>query len=154
MGYLVQYFCYYQGYWKFRKINYGYKGYLPVNFNGYGIFGTPYTSLHFAPVSPNFQICFPAPYLSLHAKYSHRMPNMPRGRTSPGLPCSVSSGFTGASLACFWGCFAWSQTPWYMRSLARTCLVLKMAPVTLFVWFLLPPLPACSVSDCGCITGG
>ena len=33
----------------------------------------------------NFQICFPAPYLSLHAKHSH-MPNMPRGRTSPGLP--------------------------------------------------------------------
>ena len=36
-------------------------------------------------VTSNFQICFPAPYLSLHAKYS-RMPNMPRGRTSPGLP--------------------------------------------------------------------
>ena len=33
----------------------------------------------------NLQICFPAPYLSLHAKYSH-MPNMTRGRTSPGLP--------------------------------------------------------------------
>ena len=30
-------------------------------------------------------ICFPAPYLSLYAKYSY-MPNMPRGRTSPGLP--------------------------------------------------------------------
>ena len=27
-------------------------------------------------VTSNFQICFPAPYLSLHAKYSH-MPNMP-----------------------------------------------------------------------------
>ena len=36
-------------------------------------------------VTSNLQICFPAPYLSLHAKYSH-MPNMPRGRTSPGLP--------------------------------------------------------------------
>ena len=36
-------------------------------------------------VTSNFQICFPAPYLSLHAKYSH-MPDMPRGRTSPGLP--------------------------------------------------------------------
>ena len=36
-------------------------------------------------VTSNFQICFPAPYLSLHAKYSH-MPNMPRGRTSPVLP--------------------------------------------------------------------
>ena len=36
-------------------------------------------------VTSNFQICFPAPYLILHAKYSH-MPNMPRGRTSPGLP--------------------------------------------------------------------
>ena len=36
-------------------------------------------------VSSNFQICFAAPYLSLHAKYCH-MPNMPRGRTSPGLP--------------------------------------------------------------------
>ena len=36
-------------------------------------------------VLSNFQICFSAPYLSLHAKYSH-MPNMPRGRTSPGLP--------------------------------------------------------------------
>ena len=33
-------------------------------------------------VTSNFQICFPSPYLSLHAKYSH----MPRGRTSPGLP--------------------------------------------------------------------
>ena len=33
----------------------------------------------------NLKICFPASYLSLHAKYSH-MPNMPRGRTSPGLP--------------------------------------------------------------------
>ena len=33
----------------------------------------------------NLQICFPAPYLSLHAKCSH-MPNMPRGQTSPGLP--------------------------------------------------------------------
>ena len=32
-------------------------------------------------VTSNFQICFPAPYLSLHAKYSH-MRNMPRGRTS------------------------------------------------------------------------
>ena len=68
-----------------------------------GYLVTPYTSLHFAPVSPNFQICFPAPYLNLHAKYSHRMPNMPRGRTSPGLPYSVSSGFTEASLACFLG---------------------------------------------------
>ena len=29
-------------------------------------------------VTSNFQICFPAPYLSLHAKYSY----MPRGRTS------------------------------------------------------------------------
>ena len=36
-------------------------------------------------VASNFQIGFPAPYLSLHAKYSH-MPNMHRGRTSPGLP--------------------------------------------------------------------
>ena len=36
-------------------------------------------------VTSNFQICFPASYLSLHAKYSH-IPNMPRGRTSPGLP--------------------------------------------------------------------
>ena len=36
-------------------------------------------------VTSNFQICFPAPYLILHGKYSH-MPNMPRGRTSPGLP--------------------------------------------------------------------
>ena len=36
-------------------------------------------------VKSNFQTCFPAPYLSLHAKYS-RMPNMPRVRTSPGLP--------------------------------------------------------------------
>ena len=33
-------------------------------------------------VTSNLQICFPAPYLSLHAKYSH-MPNMPLGRTSP-----------------------------------------------------------------------
>ena len=36
-------------------------------------------------VTSNLQICFPAPYLSLHAEYSH-MPNMPLGRTSPGLP--------------------------------------------------------------------
>ena len=36
-------------------------------------------------VTSKFQICFPAPYLSLHTKYNH-MPNMPRGRTSPGLP--------------------------------------------------------------------
>ena len=36
-------------------------------------------------VTNNFQICFPVPYLSLHAKYSH-MQNMPRGQTSPGLP--------------------------------------------------------------------
>ena len=36
-------------------------------------------------VTSNFQICFPAPYLSLHAKYSN-MPNMPPGRSSPSLP--------------------------------------------------------------------
>ena len=36
-------------------------------------------------VASNFQICFPAPFLRLHAKYSH-MPNISRGRTSPGLP--------------------------------------------------------------------
>ena len=36
-------------------------------------------------VTSNFQICFSAPYLGLHAKYSH-IPNMTRGRTSPGLP--------------------------------------------------------------------
>ena len=36
-------------------------------------------------VTSNFQICFPASYVTLHAIYSH-MPNMPRGRTSPGLP--------------------------------------------------------------------
>ena len=36
-------------------------------------------------VTSNFQICFPAPYLILHAKYSHML-NMPLGRTSPGLP--------------------------------------------------------------------
>ena len=33
-------------------------------------------------VTSNFQICLPAPYLSLHGKYSH----MPRGLTRPGLP--------------------------------------------------------------------
>ena len=33
-------------------------------------------------VTSNLQIGFPAPYLSLHAKYSH-MPNMPRGRNAP-----------------------------------------------------------------------
>ena len=33
-------------------------------------------------VTSNFQTCFPAPYLSLHAKYSH----VPRGRTRPVLP--------------------------------------------------------------------
>ena len=38
-------------------------------------------------VTSNFQICFPAPYLSLHAKYSH----VPLGRTSPGLPYKRSS---------------------------------------------------------------
>ena len=38
----------------------------------------------------NFQICFPAPYLSPHAKYSH-MPKMPPGRTSPGLPYPLSN---------------------------------------------------------------
>ena len=38
-------------------------------------------------VTSNLQICFPAPYLSLHAKYSYIL-NMPRGRTSPGLPYS------------------------------------------------------------------
>ena len=37
-------------------------------------------------VTSNFQICFQAPYLSLHAKYSH-MPNMPRAaELAPGLP--------------------------------------------------------------------
>ena len=36
-------------------------------------------------VTSNFQLCFPAPHLSLYAKYSH-MSNMPQGRTSPGLP--------------------------------------------------------------------
>ena len=36
-------------------------------------------------VTIDVQISFPAPYLNLHAKYSH-MPNMPRGRTSPDLP--------------------------------------------------------------------
>ena len=36
------------------------------------------------PVTSVVQICFPAPYLYLHAKYSH-MPNMPRDRTSTGL---------------------------------------------------------------------
>ena len=41
-------------------------------------------------VTGNFQICFPAPYLSLHAKYSH-MPNMPLGQTSPCLPYNHSS---------------------------------------------------------------
>ena len=41
-------------------------------------------------VTNNFQTCFPAPYLSLHAKYS-RMPNIPRVRTSPGLPYKRSS---------------------------------------------------------------
>ena len=41
-------------------------------------------------VTSNFQICFPAPYLSLYAKYSH-MPSMPRGQTSPGLPYKRSS---------------------------------------------------------------
>ena len=41
-------------------------------------------------VTSNFQTCFPAPYLSLHAKNS-RMPNMPRVRTSPGLLYKRSS---------------------------------------------------------------
>ena len=41
-------------------------------------------------VTSNFQICFPAPYLSLHTKYSH-MPNMPRGRTSPVSPTECIS---------------------------------------------------------------
>ena len=36
-------------------------------------------------VTSNLQICFPAQYLSLHAKYS-QMSNMPLGRTSPSLP--------------------------------------------------------------------
>ena len=36
-------------------------------------------------VTSNLQIGFTAPYLSFHARYSH-MPNMPPGRTSPGLP--------------------------------------------------------------------
>ena len=48
-------------------------------------------------VTRNFQICFPAPYLSLHSKYSH-MPNMPRGRTSPSLPywswCNLATALT------------------------------------------------------------
>ena len=44
-------------------------------------------------VTSNFQICFPAPYLSLHAKYSH-LRNMPRGRTSTGLPYKSSSSIT------------------------------------------------------------
>ena len=37
------------------------------------------------PVTSDVQICFPAPYLKLHAKYSH-MPKMPQGQTSPSLP--------------------------------------------------------------------
>ena len=35
-------------------------------------------------ITSNSQICFPVPYLSSHANYSH-MPNVPQGRTSPGL---------------------------------------------------------------------
>ena len=38
-------------------------------------------------VTSNFQICFPATYLSLDAKYSH-MPNISLGQTSPSLPYS------------------------------------------------------------------
>ena len=36
-------------------------------------------------VASNFKICFPAPYLSLHAKYSH-MPNMPKAELAPVSP--------------------------------------------------------------------
>ena len=36
-------------------------------------------------VASNFKICFPAPYLSLHAKYSH-MPNMPEAELAPVSP--------------------------------------------------------------------
>ena len=36
-------------------------------------------------VTSDVEICFPAPYLNLHAKYSH-MPNMPAGLTGLGLP--------------------------------------------------------------------
>ena len=35
-------------------------------------------------VTSDVQVCFPAPHLNLHAKYSH-MPNLPSARTSPGL---------------------------------------------------------------------
>ena len=50
MRYFVQIFVYFQGYWIFRKIYYGdilpiYKVYLPAYFKGYGIVGSPYTSL-------------------------------------------------------------------------------------------------------------
>ena len=38
-------FCFFQGYWIFKKFSYGdisvYKGYLPVNFKGYGILVPP-----------------------------------------------------------------------------------------------------------------
>ena len=38
-------------------------------------------------VTSIFQICFPTPYLRIHAKYTcSHMPNMSRGRTSLGLP--------------------------------------------------------------------
>ena len=36
-------------------------------------------------VTSDVQICFPALYLNLHAKYSY-IPKMLQGRTSPGLP--------------------------------------------------------------------
>ena len=36
---------------------------------------------------------FPSHHLNLHAKYSH-MTNMPRGRTSPGLPLTTGKPFT------------------------------------------------------------
>ena len=48
-------------------------------------------------VTSNFQICFPAPYLILHAKYSH-MPNMPEAELAPVSPSCLEISFCCDSL--------------------------------------------------------
>ena len=54
-------------------------------------------------VTGDVQICFPAPYFNLHARYSH-MP-FPEAVTSPGLPYSTS--FPYASSGYYNGVFSY-----------------------------------------------
>ena len=61
MGYLVQYFCYFQGYWKFRKSNYGdicrfIRDICLFTSRDIGYLVPPYTSLYIVPAYRGFSI--------------------------------------------------------------------------------------------------